>query len=127
MTSGLRLSLCAIALSLLFAAPWGDAAEGPQGAAPPAAGAPAKTINGFRLVPLLVQAELVRAGGPARDQIKAVDDPQFVAPEQATWVAADTPVLGVELNGEARAYPVHLMERHQIVNDVLSGVPIAVS
>ena len=127
MTPGLRHGLRAIALSLLFATPWSGADEGPPGAASPATAAGAKTINGFRLVPLLVPAELVRAGGPVRDQIKAVDDPQFVAPEQATWVAADTPVLGVELNGEARAYPVHLMERHQIVNDVLSGVPIAVS
>ena len=101
------------------------AAGGETGAA--AGDAASQTLNGFRLVPLVVPARLVRAGGPRRDQIKAVDDPQFVSPEQATWVVGDTPVLGVELDGQARAYPVHLMERHQIVNDVLAGVPIAVS
>jgi hypothetical protein len=125
---GLRRGVCAIAVALVVVTPLGRAAEGPQGEGTSQVGGVApKTINGFRLVPLLVKPELVRAGGPARDHIKAVDDPQFVTPEQASWVAGDTPVMGVELSGEARAYPVHLMERHQIVNDVLAGVPIAVS
>jgi hypothetical protein len=121
-----QLPRCASALAavLVLASGLSRAAEGQAG---PAEGGAPQTLNGFRLVPLLVKAELVRAGGPARDQIKAVDEPQFVTPEQATWVVGDTPVLGVELNGEARAYPVHLIERHQIVNDVLAGVPIAVS
>ena len=114
-----RGAAAAVAALFLLMAP-GQAAEGPAAAAP-------QTLNGFRLAPLLVKPELVRAGGPERDQIKAVDDPQFVIPEQATWVIGDTPVIGIELGGEARAYPVHLMERHQIVNDVLAGVPIALS
>jgi len=126
-TPGPSRSACAIAVALFLATALGRAAEGPPGAGTPDGGVAPQTINGLRLVPLLVKAELVRAGGPARDQIKAVDDPQFVTPEQATWVVGDTPVIGIELNGEARAYPVHLMERHQIVNDVLAGVPIAVS
>jgi len=121
-------SACGSALVLLFLAGLlGHAAVGLPGAGTAVAGEAPQTINGFRLDPLLVKPELVRAGGPSRDQIKAVDDPQFVLPEQATWVAGDTPVIGIELNGEARAYPVHLMERHQVVNDVLGGVPIALS
>jgi Protein of unknown function (DUF3179) len=127
MTPRLSRSAAAIAAGLFLVAALGRAAGGPSGTGTPAEGVTPQTINGFRLVPLLVKAELIRAGGPARDQIKAVDDPQFVPPEQATWVAADTPVIGLELNGETRAYPVHLMERHQIVNDALAGVPIAVS
>jgi hypothetical protein len=126
-TSGSSRSAAAIVAAFFLAAALCRAAEGPPGAGTPSGGSAPQTLNGFRLVPLRVKAELVRAGGPARDQIKAVDDPRFVIPEQATWVAGDTPVIGIELNGEARAYPVHLMERHQIVNDVLAGVPIAVS
>lgn len=127
MTSGRARSAAAITAALFLAAALGRAAAGPPGAGTPVEGGASQTLNGFRLVPLVVKAELVREGGPARDQIKAVDDPQFVPPEQATWVVADTPVIGLELNGQARAYPVHLMEHHQIVNDVLAGVPIALS
>jgi len=127
MTSGRARSAAAITAALFLAAALGHAAAGPPGAGTPVEGGASQTLNGFRLVPLVVKAELVREGGPARDQIKAVDDPQFVPPEQATWVVADTPVIGLELNGQARAYPVHLMEHHQIVNDVLAGVPIALS
>jgi hypothetical protein len=125
---GSRPGVCAVVAALLLATSLDRAAGDPtQGEGTPETGVAPKTLNGFRLVPLIVKAELVRAGGPGRDQIKAVDDPQFVTPEQATWVAADTPVIGVELGGEARAYPVHLIERHQIVNDLLAGVPLAVS
>lgn len=127
MTPGRARSTAGIAAALFLAAALGRAAGGPPGAGTPVEGGAPQTLNGFRLVPLVVKAELVREGGPARDQIKAVDDPQFVSPEQATWVVADTPVIGLELNGQARAYPVHLMEHHQIVNDVLAGVPIALS
>ena len=64
---------------------------------------------------------------PTRDGIHSVDEPEFAPVEGATWVEPKTPVLGVELGGETRAYPVHLLEYHQIVNDVLGGVPVAVT
>jgi hypothetical protein len=86
-----------------------------------------KEFNGFTVEAALVPRELIVAGGPGRDGIHSVDDPKFALPEGATWVRPNTPVLGVELGGEARAYPVHLLEFHQIVNDVLGGAPVAVT
>jgi thiol:disulfide interchange protein len=46
---------------------------------------------------------------------------------EATWVAADDPVLAVAVNGEAAAYPVRQVAYHHIVHDVVGGVPIAVT
>jgi hypothetical protein len=93
-----------------------------------AAAAPAaEPLGGFSLDGLTVERALVVAGGPGKDGIKSVDDPQFAEAAEATWLGRDTEVLGVELKGEARAYPVRMLEYHQIVNDVVAGVPIAVS
>jgi hypothetical protein len=86
-----------------------------------------REFNDFEVEGALVPRESIIAGGPGRDGIHSVDAPEFAPPEGATWVEPKTPVLGVELRGEARAYPVHLLEYHQIVNDVLGGVPVAVT
>lgn len=63
-----------------------------------------------------------------RDAIRAIDEPRFYGASQAaTEYAPEEVVLGVELNGDARAYPTGLLSRHEIVNDTVGGVPIAVT
>ena len=86
-----------------------------------------RELYGFELKKVTVPAESIVPGGPGRDGIRSVDAPEFRPAEEATWVRADTPVLGVSVDGVSRAYPVHLLEYHQIVNDVLNEVPIAVT
>ncbi len=83
--------------------------------------------SGFDLEGALLPQEEIRSGGPPRDGIKSVDDPQFVPVEEAQWVTEQNPVLGVALGEEAHVYPIHLIEPHQIVNDVVGGVPVAVT
>ncbi len=87
----------------------------------------AQTLNGFDTSGAGVPRELLVAGGPKRDGIRSVDAPSFVPLGEATWIDAATPVLGVTAGGVARMYPVHLLEYHQIVNDELGGVPLAVT
>jgi len=84
-------------------------------------------LNGFSLDDLSVPRDSVVAGGPPRDGIRSVDSPEFASSAEARWVKGTTPVIGVVQGGEARAYPTHLLEFHQIVNDTLGGVPIAVT
>jgi hypothetical protein len=84
-------------------------------------------LGGFDLDGALLPREEIREGGPSRDGIESVDDPEFVAVEEARWVVERNPVLGVAVGEEARVYPVHLIEPHQIVNDVLGGVPMVVT
>ena len=87
----------------------------------------APEVGGFALTGLRVPREHLVAGGPKRDEIQSVDAPRFASLEEATWVLAENPVIGVSLGGESRVYPIHLIERHQIVNDVVGGKPVAVT
>jgi hypothetical protein len=84
-------------------------------------------LSGFSLAGLIVPRSQLIAGGPERDSIHSVDTPRFADVPEARWVRADTPVIGVSLAGEARAYPVHVMEYHQVVNDVIGGIPVVVT
>ena len=68
------------------------------------------------------------SGGPGRDGIPPIDEPAFVSQDSAdAWLADNEPVLVVELDGTARAYPVQILTWHEIVNDRLAGRPIAVT
>ena len=51
-----------------------------------------------------------------RGKIAAIVDPEFVSADEAE-IAADAWVLGVEIDGEARAYSLNLLNRHEVVND----------
>jgi hypothetical protein len=68
------------------------------------------------------------SGGPPRDGIQSIDDPKFIDPDQASaWLADNEPVIFLELNGDARAYPLQIITWHEIINDVVGGVPAVVT
>jgi hypothetical protein len=68
--------------------------------------------------------------GIGRDRIASIDEPEFAAfddPRVAErGVTRETSVLGVEIDGVARAYPVAVMSMHEVVNDEIAGRPYAV-
>lgn len=90
------------------------------------AGATGTERNGFALEPASIPAEEILAGGPPRDGIPALEHPSVLLAAGADW-SDDEPVLGIVVAGEARAYPVALLNWHEIVNDTLGGEPILVS
>ena len=60
------------------------------------------------------------------DAIQAISDPDLiVASEADSTIDPDEQVLGISINGEHRAYSVRQLSRHEIVNDLVGGVPIA--
>lgn len=69
----------------------------------------------------------MRSGGPPPDGIPAIDEPKFLRPGDVDFLGDTEPVLVVEIGGEARAYPVQILMWHEIVNDTISGIPIAVT
>ena len=70
----------------------------------------------------------LRWGGPPRDGIPSIDEPHFIPHSQAaSWLVDNDPVIVVDLEGEARAYPLQIMIWHEIVNDVIGNVPIVVT
>jgi hypothetical protein len=69
-----------------------------------------------------------RSGGPPKDGIPAIDKPKFVGIDTAEqWLAPSEPVIEVTIAGETRAYPIQVLIWHEIANDELAGVPIAVT
>ena len=66
-------------------------------------------------------------GGQPPDGIPALDAPRFQRTGDVRWVDDDEQVLVVEVGGEARAYPVQVLTHHEIVNDTVAGVPVAVT
>ncbi len=80
----------------------------------------------FDLTGLRIPRDQIHAGGPRKDGIPAITDPP-VSPvdEQAQW-PGDTRVVGVVVNDEPRAYALPHLNYHEVVNDTLGGVPIAV-
>ncbi len=68
------------------------------------------------------------SGGVPRDGIPPIDNPKFTTPEAANeWLGDEEPVILLEINGEARAYPLQILIWHEIVNDDIGGVPVAVT
>jgi hypothetical protein len=82
--------------------------------------------NGFSLDPASIPVDEILAGGPPRDGIPSLDHPPVLRAAEAPWKADDL-VLGVVWNGEARAYPLAILEWHELVNDTLGERPILVS
>jgi len=72
--------------------------------------------------------DAVMSGGPGKDDIPSIDDPSFVAADDAPSTLADgDPVFGVELDGEAKAYPQYVLVWHEVVNDVVGDRTVAVA
>ncbi len=83
-----------------------------------------KTDTSKALVPL----DEIISGGPPPDGIPAIDRPTFVAPAAAdAWLRPKEPVLALEINGDARAYPLQILMWHEIVNDTVGGRAVAVT
>jgi len=69
----------------------------------------------------------ILSGGPARDGIPSIDRPKFVPALGDTQLIDTEPVIGLEVHGDARAYPLRILIWHEIANDVVGGVPVAVT
>ncbi len=76
--------------------------------------------------PLVDPSEII-SGGPPPDGIPPIDDPQFVESGAVDFLEPDELVLALEIDGDARAYPIQIMVWHEIVNDTVGGVPVAVT
>ncbi len=80
--------------------------------------------NGFDLTGALVAKDEILLGGPQRDGIPAIDKPIFVPGKQAKFLKPDDRVLGLINNKQAKAYPIAILNYHEIVNDNVGGEKI---
>lgn len=88
--------------------------------------AAARRYNGFDIKDPLIPKGKIMRGGPPADGIPALTDPKFL-PAEKSWLRPDDRVIGVSWGGTAKAYPIRILNWHEIVNDELGGRRIAVT
>ena len=69
----------------------------------------------------------IRSGGPIPDGIPTIDNPNFRRASEVESLLDAEPVVAVAINDDARAYPIRVLTRHELVNDTVGEVPITVS
>ena len=70
----------------------------------------------------------IMSGGPPKDGIPALDDVQFIEVAQESRIEPAEPVITLELDGQRpRAYPIRYLTWHEIANDTVGDVPVAVT
>ncbi len=75
----------------------------------------------------LVDPDQILSGGPPPDGIPAIDSPRFVRASDVDWLGDGEPVLSLTVGEETRGYPLEVMTYHEIVNDTVGEVPVAVT
>jgi uncharacterized protein DUF3179 len=88
---------------------------------------PPRHLDLDRFPDSLVDRYDIVSGGPPPDGIVSIDEPTFEPASTVDWLTDTEPVLSFTLGGEARAYPLRVMNLHEIVNDVVGGTPIVIS
>ncbi|MGF1717840.1 DUF3179 domain-containing protein [Photobacterium chitinilyticum] len=87
----------------------------------------AASLNGFNLDRLTVPAEQILSGGPGRDGIPAILNPHFIDAGKAKFLKGHDTVLGLIMNGKSRAYPIKILNWHEVVNDSIDGRKFVIS
>lgn len=77
--------------------------------------------------PLIDPGDVI-SGGPPPDGIPPIDNPVFLdVADNLELLPGGEPVVVLEINGDARAYPIRAMVWHEIVNDTVGGIPVSVT
>ena len=84
-------------------------------------------FNGFDVSNAIIPTKEILSGGPGRDGIPSIDQPKFIRPNAADFMQPDDLVVSLTIGGQTRAYPIRILVWHEIVNDELGGLPIAVT
>jgi len=86
-----------------------------------------RSAPAFDLTQLTVPEREIHAGGPPKDGIPAISNPRFVSAAEATYLQPQDRVVGVVADQDVRAYPLKILNYHEIVNDRINNTPIAVT
>ena len=86
-----------------------------------------KTDNTFDLTNTTIPPEEILAGGPPKDGIPALSDPVFISASAATYLQPTDRVIGISIDDVARAYPLRILNYHEVVNDRFDEMPVAVT
>ncbi len=116
-------------LDFIFSSPPARAAESPATTQPASEPPPLELFNTDNLK---FPRDQIVSGGPPKDAVPALVEPETVPVSRARFLDPGDRVVGITVNGQARAYPIDVLNWHEVINDRLggvlgsAGVPIAV-
>lgn len=84
-------------------------------------------VTGFDFSHHLVPPEQILSGGPPKDGIPAILEPKFIKADDATFLDPHDRVVGVIIDGKAKAYPFKILTWHEVVDDTVAGKSLAVT
>ena len=120
--AGLLILMLLAMIAAQFTRIW--ASRGQTPAAPPPR--PALPEGGLNMANLVLDPDDIKSGGPPVDGIPSLTDPDTVPVADAEFLRPAGRVIGVNVGGEWRAYPLAVLNWHEAINDRLGGVPIGV-
>jgi hypothetical protein len=85
------------------------------------------SMNGFDLGDTSIDADEIHHGGPVKDGIPAIDKPKFLSAAEAKFLRDDDRILGLTIHGQSKAYPVRILNYHEIVNDFLADQAVVIT
>jgi len=77
--------------------------------------------------PANIRTEEILWGGVVIDGIPALNNATMVQASEADYLEPDEPVFGISINGDQRAYPLRILDWHEMANDVIGGVPVSLA
>lgn len=83
--------------------------------------------NGFDLSIHAIPIEEIQSGGPPKDGIPAILNPKFVQGKESRFLYPQDRILGINQGGEAKAYPIKILNWHEVVNDTVNGRPVVIT
>jgi Protein of unknown function (DUF3179) len=86
----------------------------------------AQSLNGFDLSNSIIDINDIYRGGPPRDGIPAISNPEFVTVKEVDFLKDDDIVIGLVRGSDARAYPTRILIWHEIANDTIGGDHVAI-
>ena len=78
-------------------------------------------------MPYRIRLEEIVWGGVQKDGIPALTNPKHLKAEAASYLTPQELVFGVSINNDQRAYPLRILDWHEMFNDVVGGKPITLS
>lgn len=84
-------------------------------------------LSGFDFSKHSIPIEEIQSGGPPKDGIPALLTPKFVPAAKARFLNDEDRVLALAQGKEAKAYPIRILNWHEVVNDTLDGKPILIT
>ena len=77
--------------------------------------------------PSRIRTEEILWGGVPIDGIPPLENAPMIPGDEADYLVPEEPVFGLLINGEARAYPLRIVDNHEMANDVIGGVPVSIA